>query len=121
MGRTTHRWPSAPPSALAVLIGLSLVVEFERSAFNILTPEIKNTYHLSLTGLSIITAVTVPLALLLDIPIGYYADRVRRMRMACFGLAIFAVFSAMTGFAGVLVSLSLLYVSRIGASVGSAF
>src|SRR4051794_38202822 len=71
----------APLMPLAVLVGLSLVVEFEASAFRILTPEIKNTYHLSLTGLATITAVTAPIALLLDIPVGYFADRVRRMRM----------------------------------------
>src|SRR5207237_6727701 len=47
--------------------------------------------------------------------------RVRRMRMASFGLAIFAVFSAMTGVAGIFASLVLLYVARMGASVGSAF
>src|SRR5439155_25676069 len=94
---------------------------FEASAFSILLPDIKKSYHLSLVGISIISAVTVPLGLLLDIPIGYYGDRVRRMRMTTFGLAIFAVFSAFTGVAGLLVSLPLLYVSRIGASIGSSF
>src|SRR5579875_782167 len=84
--RITDPYPLTP---LIILCGLAAMVQLDGSAFNILVPDIKNSYHLSLTGISFITAVSVPLGLLVDVPVGYYADRVKRMRMTCVGLGIF--------------------------------
>ncbi|HEX5265653.1 MAG TPA: MFS transporter [Acidimicrobiales bacterium] len=116
--RITAPHPLAP---LVVLIGLASMVQLDGSAFGILVPDIKNTYHLSLTGISFITAVSLPLGLLVDVPVGYYADRVPRMRLTCAGLAVFVVFSVLTGAAGAAASLLLLYVARGGVAVGAAF
>ncbi len=116
--RITTPFPLLP---LAVLIGLSFIARFEVSAFQILTPEIKSTYHLSLTGLTALTALTAPLGLLLDVPVGYFGDRLPRMRLAAIGLTIFTAFTVLTGVAGVVGSLALLYVARAGVSVGSGF
>jgi ABC-type branched-subunit amino acid transport system ATPase component/sugar phosphate permease len=116
--RITAPYPLSP---LIVLIGLAAMVQFDGSAFNILVPDIKNSYHLSLAGVSFITAVSLPLGLLVDVPVGYYADRVRRMRLMCVGLALFMGFSALTGVAGALSSLALLYLARSGVAVGGAF
>ena len=116
--RITAPYPLAP---LVVLIGLASMVQMDGSAFGILVPDIKNTYHLSLTGISFITAVSLPLGLLVDVPVGYYADRVPRMRLTCAGLAVFVVFSVLTGAAGAAGSLLLLYVARSGVAVGAAF
>ena len=110
-----------PLTPLVVLIGLAAMVQFDGSAFNILVPNIKNTYHLSLAGVSFITAVSLPLGLLADVPIGYYADRVKRMRLECIGLGLFMGFSALTGVAGSLLSLGLLYAARGGVAVGAGF
>ncbi len=116
--RITAPYPLTP---LIVLIGLAAMVQFDGSAFNILVPDIKNSYHLSLAGVSFITAVSLPLGLLVDVPVGYYADRVRRMRLMCAGLALFMGFSALTGVAGALSSLAVLYLARSGVAVGGAF
>ena len=110
-----------PITPLIVLCGLAAMVQLDNSAFNILVPDIKNSYHLSLTGISFITAVSLPLGLLADVPVGYYADRIPRMRMACIGLFLFTGFSVLTGVAGGLASLALLYVARSGVAVGAAF
>ncbi|MHB1855120.1 MAG: MFS transporter, partial [Acidimicrobiales bacterium] len=110
-----------PITPLIVLCGLAAMVQLDGSAFNILVPDIKNSYHLSLTGISFITAVSLPLGLLADVPVGYYADRVPRMRMACLGLLLFTGFSVLTGVAGGLASLVLLYVARGGVAIGAAF
>jgi ABC-type branched-subunit amino acid transport system ATPase component/sugar phosphate permease len=126
-GRTFARWDPRritapyPFTPLVILCGLAAMVQLDGSAFNILVPDIKNSYHLSLTGISFITAVSVPLGLLVDVPVGYYADRVKRMRMTCIGLGLFMAFSAMTGVAGALGSLAFLYVARSGVAVGAAF
>ena len=116
--RITAPYPVAP---LVVLIGLAAMVQLDGSAFGILVPDIKNSYHLSLTGISFITAVSLPLGLLVDVPVGYYADRVPRMRLTCAGLGVFMVFSVLTGAAGAAASLVLLYVARGGVAVGAAF
>ena len=116
--RLTAPYPLAP---LLILVGMVAVVSLDTSAFSVLVPDIKNTYHLSLAGVSAITAVSIPLGLLVDIPVGYYADRVRRMRMLCIGLALFSAFSALTGLAGALPSRGLLYAARSGVAVGGAF
>ncbi|HET9732737.1 MAG TPA: MFS transporter [Acidimicrobiales bacterium] len=116
--RLTAPYPLTP---LIILIGLAAMVQLDGSAFNILVPDIKNSYHLSLTGVSFITAVSLPLGLLVDVPVGYYADRVPRMKLTCIGLGLFMAFSALTGVAGAMASLSMLYLARSGVAVGAAF
>ncbi len=116
--RITAPYPLTP---LVFLIGLAAMVQFDASAFGILVPDIKNSYHLSLAGVSFITAVSLPLGLLVDVPVGYYADRVKRVRLTCIGLAIFMGFSALTGVAGAISSLAVLYAARSGVAVGGAF
>jgi ABC-type branched-subunit amino acid transport system ATPase component/sugar phosphate permease len=113
-------WP-ASVVPLLVLAGLSAMTQFEGSAFSVLVPNIKQSFHLSLAGLTTVTAVTAPIGLLLDIPVAYAGDRVHRMRMTCVGFLIFMAFSVLTGVCGVFTSLTLLYLARLGVSVGSAF
>jgi ABC-type branched-subunit amino acid transport system ATPase component/sugar phosphate permease len=113
-------WP-ASVVPLLVLAGLGAMTQFEGAAFNVLVPDIRQTFHLSLEGLTTITAVTAPIGLLLDIPIAYAGDRVSRMRMTALGFLIFMGFSALTGLGGILLSLALVYLARLGASIGSAF
>ena len=111
----------APLAPLLVLAGLGAMTQFESAAYGVLLPDIKQSFHLSLEGLSVVMAVAAPFALLLDIPVAYAGDRVNRIRMTCFGFLIFMTFSAATGLAGLFSSLPLLYLARIGTSVGGAF
>jgi len=110
-----------PLGPLVVLAGLAAMAQFERAAFSVLLPDIRQSFHLSLAALSTITAVAAPFGLVLDIPVAYAGDRVRRMRMTSLGFFLFMAFSACTGLAGVFSSLFVLYVARIGVSVGGAF
>ena len=104
-----------------VIVGLAGMVLLEGTAFTVLGPDIQKTFRLSAAGIALVGSISMVLALVLDIPVGYLGDRVRRMRLASIGLLIFVVFSMMTGLAGVLGSLSLLYLLRVGASVGGGF
>ena len=107
-----------PIYPLAVLFGLNAVDELDRTAFTVLLPEIREGFGLSITGITgIITAVGV-FGLLIELPVAYYADRKRRTLIAAGGGGLWAFFSAMTGFAGIVLSLPLLYISRIGSSLG---
>ncbi|HET6875115.1 MAG TPA: MFS transporter, partial [Acidimicrobiales bacterium] len=103
------------------LIGLAGVFFFEDSAYQVLTPDIQKTWHLSLKSLTLITTISLPLGLIIDVPIGYAGDRVRRMRMCALGLLVFVVFSLLTGVAGFILSLPLLFLARAGASIGRSF
>ncbi len=109
---------SAPFFPLAVLFGLNAVDELDRAAFNVLTPEIRDGFGLSIAGVATLTAVLLPVSLLLEFPIAYFADRKRRVRMAAAGAAIWAFFSAFTGLAW---NLFALYVARIGSAFGKLF
>ena len=122
-GRFSLRRLTEPYSVLpyVVLVGLAGMVQLEGTALGVLSPDIQKTFSLSAAGIGLLTSVGLVLSLVLDIPVGYLGDRVRRMRMASFGLLIFVVFSMMTGLAGVLGSLPLLYLLRMGASVGGGF
>src|SRR5687768_10644691 len=68
-----------PVYPLAILFGFNLVDELDRSAFAVLTPEIKDAFNLDLQGVLTVAAVIVPIGLILELPIGYFADRRRRV------------------------------------------
>ncbi len=108
----------APLYPLVVLFVLNAVDELDRTAFNVLLPNIRDWFGLSLTTLGLITAATIPIALLLEIPVAYLADRRKRVRMAVTGAATWGGFSIFTGLAW---NLPFLVLARIGASIGRLF
>jgi ABC-type branched-subunit amino acid transport system ATPase component/sugar phosphate permease len=112
---------SAPLMPLLILFGLNAVDELDRTAFGVLTPEIKEHFGLDLAGVATLTAVILPVGLLLELPIAYLADRWNRTRMAAFGAALWAIFTVLTGFAGITTSLLVLYIARGGSALGKTF
>ena len=112
---------TAPLLPLVVLFGLNAVDELDRSAFGVLTPEIKEHFGLDLAGIALLTAVILPVGILLELPIAYLADRWNRTRMAAFGALIWAIFTVLTGFAGLTTSLLTLYIARGGSALGKTF
>src|ERR1051326_7992613 len=64
---------------LVVLFGLTVVDELDRVSLAVILPNIRDWFGLSLTGVGLLTAATVPLAFLLELPVAYYADRVNRV------------------------------------------
>jgi branched-chain amino acid transport system ATP-binding protein len=102
---------------LIVLFGLNAVDELDRTAFGILTPEIRD--HFGMTDKGILTLISLTLlgGLLLEIPLAFYADRLPRARLAVIGAAVWAVFGVVTG---VSVTIWMLAIARSGSGMGRA-
>jgi len=107
----------APVLPLLVLFGLNAVDELDRSAYNVLIPEIRKAFDLSLSGITAVTGVALIAAYLLQIPIGYYADRHSRVRIAGTGAAVWSFFTLLTGVAP---TLALLALARGMTAIGRA-
>lgn len=106
-----------PLYPLAILFGLNAVDELDRTAFGILLPEVRAHFELSLTGVTALTAAVIPASLLFAVPIGYLADRHRRVPIALAGACTWAVFSVGTGLAPTILILAL---ARVGSGLGRA-
>ena len=100
---------------LAVLFGLNMADELDRSAYLILLPEIRDDFGLSNTGILSIVALAAAVALLLTVPIAHMADRSSRVRIALIGAALWGAFSLGTGAA---VTTWMLLTMRSGAAIG---
>jgi branched-chain amino acid transport system ATP-binding protein len=105
------------PFPLIVLIGFVLASELDVTAFFVLGPDIKDSFHLSNGGYLAIIALTTAGGLLLTVPLAYYSDRLRRVMIAVAGAAIWAVFGFFTAFCFTLVALVIV---RAGAGIGRA-
>ncbi|MFM7252895.1 MAG: MFS transporter [Ilumatobacteraceae bacterium] len=102
---------------LVVLFGLNAVDEFDRAAFGILLPEIRDHFGLDLTTVLGLVALVGVAALALQVPIAQLADRTRRVPLAVGGAILWALFSGLTGMATGLV---VLCIARSGSSIGKA-
>jgi branched-chain amino acid transport system ATP-binding protein len=100
---------------LAILFGLNMADELDRSAYTVLLPEIRDSLHLTNTGILAVVAVAAAVALLLTVPIAHLADRSSRVRIALIGAALWGAFSFGTGLA---VTVWLLVVMRSGSAIG---
>src|SRR4051794_23128177 len=107
----------AAVAPLAILFGLNAVDELDRMAFSVLTPEIKHAFGLSLSGVLAIQGVVLIVNLILELPIGYLADRKNRVRMATGGAFFWGIFSMLTGLSIGMTSLGLLYIARLGSAI----
>ena len=106
-----------PVYPLVVLFGLNAVDQLDRTAFNVLLPNIRESFGLDLAGVLLLVVLMTPLQLLIGIPIAYLADRTNRVRLAAAGASVWALFSVATGFAVNVVQLGL---ARVGAGLGKA-
>lgn len=102
---------------LAILFGLTMVDEVDRSAYTLLLPEIRDSFHLSNTGILSVVAVAGAAALLLTVPIAQWADHSNRVRIALLGALVFAAFSFGTG---LVFAVWLLVTVRSGVAIGQA-
>jgi ABC-type branched-subunit amino acid transport system ATPase component/sugar phosphate permease len=82
---------------LFVLFGLNAVDELDREAYNVLLPNIRDHFGLSIAGILTLTSVVGFFVLFLEIPLAHLADRRRRTRIAAGGAAAWGVASALTG------------------------
>ena len=124
--RWVDEWrPSAitlggPTYPLIVLFGLNAVDELDRSAFAVLLPDIRDHFDLSNAGALRLVSLTTIAVLLIEVPLSFYCDRGKRVRIATIGAAVWALFSFGTGAAVVVGSLGMLIAVRIGAGTGRA-
>ncbi|HEX6166337.1 MAG TPA: MFS transporter [Acidimicrobiales bacterium] len=107
----------APTAPLIILFGLNVVDEFDREAFNVLVPDIRDSFGLDIQGTLTITSIVGFLLIFLVIPIAHFADRRRRTRMAAGGAAVWGVFAMATGLAPGVIALT---AARAGAGLGRA-
>ncbi|HVL80093.1 MAG TPA: MFS transporter [Actinomycetota bacterium] len=105
----------APVLPLLILFALNLVDEFDRVAFGVLTPEIRNEFGLSDEQIVLIGATVAVLVLMAALPIGYLADRVRRVRLSGIAALAWASMTILTGLAPVV---AVLFLARLGAGLG---
>jgi ABC-type branched-subunit amino acid transport system ATPase component/MFS family permease len=112
--RTTGGAPLYP---LGVLFGLNMVDELDRTAFGVLLPEIRDHFGLDTNGILWVVALSLVAAIILALPIGFYADRRRRVPIAIAGASLWGGFSILTGLAGNLWALG---IARTGSGLGRA-
>jgi ABC-type branched-subunit amino acid transport system ATPase component/MFS family permease len=113
-GRTTGGAPLFP---LGVLFGLNMVDELDRTAFGVLLPEIRDHFGLDTNGILWVVALSLVAAIILALPIGFYADRRRRVPLAIVGASLWGGFSVLTGLANNLWTLG---IARAGSGLGRA-
>jgi branched-chain amino acid transport system ATP-binding protein len=101
--------------ALVMLSLLYFFDEFDTAAFGVLAPDIQRSFNLSDRDFGGLVILNVSLLLLLAIPVGYLADRMRRTRLVVLSGVIAGVFSFGTGLAGSVVLLTLM---RFGNGIG---
>jgi ABC-type branched-subunit amino acid transport system ATPase component/MFS family permease len=102
---------------LGVLFAIELLDQATQSAFNVLTPNIRDAFHLTNAGILLIVAIAGAAALACTLPIAVLADRTNRVRIALIGALVGAAFSIGLGLAQTVVVATIMLV---GVSMGQA-
>ncbi|GGE01801.1 MFS transporter [Polymorphobacter glacialis] len=113
--------PITPSRALVVMVGLAIMLNYiDRGAISIAAPLIKDEMGLTATGYGLVVSsffwTYVPMLMLA----GWLADKVSVHRLMAAGVAVWAIATLVTGFAGGLVSLVILRL-LMGVGEGVAF
>jgi branched-chain amino acid transport system ATP-binding protein len=102
---------------LAILFGIELLDQATQSAFNVLTPNVRDAFHLTNAGILLIVAIAGAAALGCTLPIAFLADRYNRVRIALIGAIVGAAFSVALGASQTIVWAAL---TLAGVSMGQA-
>ncbi len=100
---------------LAVLTLLYFFDEFDTAAMGILAPDIKHSFGLSDSDFVGLVAVNGVLVAVLTVPLGYYADRLRRTRIVVVSGLVAGTCSLLTGLAP---TFGVLFAARFGNGLG---
>ncbi|HUR77657.1 MAG TPA: MFS transporter [Acidimicrobiales bacterium] len=103
---------------LIVLCAVTLVDELDKAALGVLTPEVQDYFGLDITTVTFVVALTGVLTLMLAVPMGVAADRLRRTWLTGLGAVALGVFGLLSGLAPTLLLFALF---RMGAGAGRAF
>jgi ABC-type branched-subunit amino acid transport system ATPase component/predicted MFS family arabinose efflux permease len=104
-----------PMFPLAVLMVLNAVDEFDRIAFLLLGPEIRDAFGLSAAGFGVVAGLTTVVILLGGLPVGFAGDRFKRTNLVIFAAMLWSSMSILTGLAS---SLAVLVIARFGSGIG---
>ena len=107
----------APLLPLLVLLGLNAVDELDKVAFAVLNPEIASSFDISAGTAGAIGALGYLTVFVAAYPLGFLADRTRRLTVAVAGATLWAVATLLTG---VVAGVVLLVAVRVLAGVGQA-
>ena len=102
---------------LVILFAIELLDQATQSAFSVLTPNVRDAFHLTNAGILLIVAIAGAAALGCTVPIAYLADRSVRVRIALVGATIGAAFSIGLGLAQTVVMAA---ITLTGVSMGQA-
>ncbi|MFP5327235.1 MAG: MFS transporter, partial [Acidimicrobiia bacterium] len=109
-----------PITPLLLLFVLNVVDEFDQVAFGVLAPEIRRTFDISEAAFTTIVAVPAALLIMLIVPVGFLADRYRRVTMVTIAALAWGSMTVLTGLSGFIGGgvLFLLVLARFGAGLG---
>jgi ABC-type branched-subunit amino acid transport system ATPase component/sugar phosphate permease len=102
---------------LGILFAIELLDQATQSAFNVLTPNIRDAFHLTNAGILLIVAIAGAAALGCTLPIAYLADRYNRVRIVLIGATVGAAFSIALGLSQTIVWAA---ITLAGVSMGQA-
>ncbi len=103
--------------ALALLVAINVLNFYDRNIPGALAEPIRKEFALSDTQLGLLGSAFIWVYALIGLPIGLLADTGSRKKLLAAGMV---VWSALTAFAALATSFSLLLVSRLGVAVGEA-
>jgi branched-chain amino acid transport system ATP-binding protein len=113
--RLAEYFGAEPLFPLAVLFGLTWADQVDTKTFEVLGPEIADSFGVGEGVLGTIGILTILVAPLIGLPLSYLADRWKRVPLAIGGAIVWSVASVLTGFAPVL---AVLIVLRVIATSG---
>ena len=100
---------------VAILMALAAVEWFDFFGFQVLAPNIRDSFHLSNSAFLSISTLSGVLPLLAAVPLGNWADRTHRVRLCQLAGLVWTVAAVITGLAPVI---AVLVVARLVAGVG---
>jgi branched-chain amino acid transport system ATP-binding protein len=100
---------------LGVLFGLNFVDEFDRIAFEALTPEIRDAFNLSDAGIGAIGVISAVFVLIAALPVGFLADRFNRVKLSGIAAVLWGSMSVLTG---IVPTVLLLFFVRLFSGMG---
>jgi ABC-type branched-subunit amino acid transport system ATPase component/predicted MFS family arabinose efflux permease len=102
---------------LALICAAVACSDIDSAALHVLAPNIQESFQIGDTLLAAISALTSILLVGSSLPVGYYGDRVKRVRIVSIVMGVFSVFVTLMGFVQAAWQLG---VVRFGAGVGRA-
>jgi ABC-type branched-subunit amino acid transport system ATPase component/predicted MFS family arabinose efflux permease len=104
-----------PLFPIIVLFFLNAVDQFDSRTFDLLGPEIADSFHIKVGKFGVITLLVIVITPFIALPISYLSDRWKRMPLAIAGAVAWGAFSLATPLAP---TVALLFVVRVGSSFG---